>query len=86
MLCFVCRPVHPSGHTQPPRLNPIHNNQHRFLPLKNQQVEVDIRCDPPDTAAVGFLRRLSASHPAFIPVATALKLLLHQGGMDKVGR
>lgn len=52
---------------------------------KHQQVEVDVRCDPPDTAAVAFLRRLAASHPAFVPVATALKLLLHQNGMDKVG-
>lgn len=53
--------------------------------IKSKQVEVDIRCDRPDTAAVTFLRRLVASHPAFIPVATLLKLLLHQGGMDKVG-
>jgi hypothetical protein len=54
------------------------------LQTDSMQVEMDIRCDPPDTVAVNFLRRLAGSHPTFIPVASALKLLMHQGGMDKV--
>ncbi|KAM3569846.1 hypothetical protein VYU27_008059, partial [Nannochloropsis oceanica] len=36
-------------------------------------LEVDIRVAPPDHAAISLLRQLSAMHPCFAPVATALK-------------
>ncbi|TFJ81884.1 hypothetical protein NSK_007131 [Nannochloropsis salina CCMP1776] len=47
------------------------------------KVEVDIRVSPPDHAAVALLQRLCTFHPCFAPVAILLKVLLHQGRMDK---